>query len=42
MREIELDIEEGADMIDGKPALPILTLSAWRVTGSIAPGRLQR
>jgi porphobilinogen synthase len=34
MREIELDLEEGADMIMVKPAMPYLDLIRRRATGS--------
>ena len=36
MREIELDLEEGADMIMVKPAMPYLDLIARRATASMS------
>ena len=42
MREIELDIEEGADMIMVKPAMPYLDVISERASASICRWRLTR
>ena len=43
LREVELDVEEGADIIMVKPALPYLdVIRAVADNFSLPPGRLQR